>query len=71
MSRLNIAISLDGFVAGPNQSEQDPLGEGGVAFGPPAAGSTPASKLNLLGALSGVPVPRGAVTPSAAPLDIA
>jgi dihydrofolate reductase len=27
--RCHIAISLDGFVAGPNQSEQDPLGEGG------------------------------------------
>jgi dihydrofolate reductase len=31
MSRLrcHISISLDGFVAGPNQSEQNPLGEGG------------------------------------------
>jgi dihydrofolate reductase len=31
MSRLKfqISISLDGFVAGPNQSEEDPLGEGG------------------------------------------
>jgi hypothetical protein len=28
--RLNIAMSLDGFVAGPNQSEDDPLGEGGM-----------------------------------------
>jgi dihydrofolate reductase len=27
--RFNITMSLDGFVAGPNQSEQDPLGEGG------------------------------------------
>jgi dihydrofolate reductase len=27
--RLNITMSLDGFVAGPNQSEQDPLGVGG------------------------------------------
>ena len=27
--RCHIAISLDGFVAGPNQSEQNPLGEGG------------------------------------------
>lgn len=27
--RCQIAISLDGFVAGPNQSEQSPLGEGG------------------------------------------
>lgn len=27
--RCHIAISLDGFVAGPNQSEQSPLGEGG------------------------------------------
>jgi dihydrofolate reductase len=32
MSRLRfqIAMSLDGFVAGPNQSEEDPLGEGGL-----------------------------------------
>ena len=32
MSRLrfNIAMSLDGFVAGPNQSEQDPIGVGGM-----------------------------------------
>jgi dihydrofolate reductase len=27
--RCHIAISLDGFVAGPNQSAQNPLGEGG------------------------------------------
>ena len=27
--RCHISISLDGFVAGPNQSEQNPLGEGG------------------------------------------
>ena len=26
---LHISISLDGFVAGPNQSEENPLGEGG------------------------------------------
>jgi len=25
-----ISISLDGFVAGPNQSTQDPIGEGGL-----------------------------------------
>jgi dihydrofolate reductase len=28
--RFQISISLDGFVAGPNQSEKDPLGEGGM-----------------------------------------
>ena len=28
--RLNISTSLDGFVAGPNQSEENPLGEGGT-----------------------------------------
>ena len=27
--RFNISISLDGFVAGPNQTEENPLGEGG------------------------------------------
>jgi dihydrofolate reductase len=27
--RCHISVSLDGFVAGPNQSEQNPLGEGG------------------------------------------
>ncbi len=27
--RLNITISLDGYVAGPNQSVENPLGEGG------------------------------------------
>jgi hypothetical protein len=27
--RCHIAISPDGFVAGPNQSEEEPLGEGG------------------------------------------
>jgi hypothetical protein len=27
--RCHISISLDGFVAGPNQSEQHPLGQGG------------------------------------------
>ncbi len=30
MVRLHISVSLDGFVAGPNQSEEDPLGEGGM-----------------------------------------
>jgi dihydrofolate reductase len=31
MSRLRfeISVSADGYVAGPNQSEEDPLGEGG------------------------------------------
>jgi dihydrofolate reductase len=28
--RFNISISLDGFVAGPDQSEENPLGEGGM-----------------------------------------
>ncbi len=28
--RFQISMSLDGFVAGPNQSEKDPLGEGGT-----------------------------------------
>jgi dihydrofolate reductase len=27
--RLQISVSVDGYVAGPNQSEKDPLGEGG------------------------------------------
>src|SRR5712692_1734626 len=27
--RCQISISLDGYVAGPNQSEENPLGEGG------------------------------------------
>ena len=27
--RFNISMSLDGYVAGPNQSSDDPLGEGG------------------------------------------
>ena len=27
--RCHISISVDGFVAGPNQSEDEPLGEGG------------------------------------------
>jgi hypothetical protein len=27
--RCHISISLDGYVAGPNQSEENPLGEGG------------------------------------------
>jgi hypothetical protein len=26
---LDISVSLDGFVAGPNQSLEEPLGEGG------------------------------------------
>ena len=28
--RFQISVSLDGFVAGPNQSEENPLGEGGT-----------------------------------------
>jgi hypothetical protein len=27
--RCHISISADGYVAGPNQSKEDPLGEGG------------------------------------------
>jgi dihydrofolate reductase len=30
--RLKISMSLDGFVAGPNQSERDPLGVGGMGL---------------------------------------
>lgn len=30
--RFEIAISADGYVAGPNQSEEHPLGEGGMAL---------------------------------------
>jgi len=30
--KLQISVSLDGYVAGPNQSEEDPLGEGGEAL---------------------------------------
>jgi dihydrofolate reductase len=28
--RFDISMSLDGFIAGPNQSEEDPLGKGGM-----------------------------------------
>ena len=30
--RFGVSVSLDGFTAGPNPSEQDPLGEGGMAL---------------------------------------
>ena len=30
--KFQISVSLDGFVAGPNQSAEDPLGEGGEAL---------------------------------------
>ena len=30
--RCHISISLDGFAAGPNQSQENPLGEGGMAY---------------------------------------
>ena len=30
--RFQIAISLDGYVAGPNQSMENPLGEGGESL---------------------------------------
>src|SRR3954454_21616277 len=30
--RCHIAMSLDGYVAGPNQSEENPLGEGGESL---------------------------------------
>jgi dihydrofolate reductase len=30
--KSSLSVSLDGFVAGPNQSEQNPLGEGGEAL---------------------------------------
>src|SRR3954465_572334 len=28
--RFQIAVSVDGFIAGPNQSQENPLGEGGM-----------------------------------------
>lgn len=31
-SKAQISVSLDGYMAGPNQSEEDPLGEGGMAL---------------------------------------
>src|SRR6266403_1912295 len=41
--RCHISISLDGFVAGPNQSKENPLGEAGVMgrnmFGPVHGGA--------------------------------
>jgi dihydrofolate reductase len=30
--RFQISVSLDGFIAGPDQSEEDPLGKGGMAL---------------------------------------
>src|SRR5918999_186134 len=30
--RVHIAVSADGYVAGPNQSEENPLGEGGESL---------------------------------------
>jgi hypothetical protein len=30
--RAHISTSLDGYVAGPNQSQQEPLGEGANGF---------------------------------------
>src|SRR4029450_7091773 len=30
--RVHISTSLDGYVAGPNQSDENPLGEGGEAL---------------------------------------
>lgn len=30
--RCQISVSLDGYVAGPNQSEENPIGEGGMAL---------------------------------------
>jgi dihydrofolate reductase len=30
--RFQISVSLDGFIAGPDQSEEDPLGRGGMAL---------------------------------------
>jgi hypothetical protein len=30
MFRFQLAVSLDGFVAGPDQSEENPLGVGGL-----------------------------------------
>jgi hypothetical protein len=31
--RFHIFISLDGYIAGPNQSEENPIGEGGITLG--------------------------------------
>ena len=40
-TNLSMSISADGYVAGPDQSEENPLGVGGIVFtigisGPPA-----------------------------------
>jgi hypothetical protein len=42
---LDISMSLDGFIAGPNRTVEQPLGEGGVARRSPASrtGSSPRS----------------------------
>ena len=40
MVKLHISISIDGFVAGPNQSEENPLGEGGMRLSDWAFGVT-------------------------------
>jgi hypothetical protein len=31
-SKAQISVSLDGYAAGPNQSEDNPLGEGGMGL---------------------------------------
>ena len=43
--RCQISISADGFVAGPNQSEENPLGEGGERL--PFSSSTTSQRQSM------------------------
>ena len=57
--KFQIAVSLDGFVAGPNQSEEHPLGEGGMAaarLGP--SSSRPGAGRTVARAARSTPAPR-------------
>ena len=58
--RFNITMSLDGFVAGPDQSEQDPLGVGGEDMERAGLASQfPLSDVAVMGPLSILPrLPR-------------
>src|SRR5579872_1854730 len=59
----HLAISLDGFVAGPNQSLENPIGEGGLKMHDwhrPGAAGPDSAEIDAVDAEAGAAILRGA-----------
>ena len=56
-SHQPLSISLDGYVAGPNQSPEDPIGEGGMRLHDGLRDRRPGASSTAAGAASATPTP--------------